>query len=237
MLSVPTNTFLLTAIRNVSMNTFMSAYFSGWHLAPAVFTASDVDRMANVRPAAQRDWRRRGLLLAPDGWARYRPADVAQIAVRQILGSLGLPHLSERLVLDEVVSAVLAWAATYPGAVDYRAAGEVGRSPPSQPSLRFCLALPDSSSADELEFLIFQSGSDLELWHDAQPDPGSCLHVIDCKRLGATLVQRANCPLWKVVEGPSSDEVTAALNSAGRGDPEAQAALSSIGLDWRVPSE
>lgn len=214
----------------------MSPYFSAWHLAPAVFTASDVDRMANVRPAAQRDWRRRGLLLAPDGWARYTPPDVAQIAVRQILGSLGLPHLSELLVLDEVVSAVLDWAATYPGAVDYRVTGEVG-GPPSQPSLRFCLALPKSSSADELEFLIFQSGSDLELWHDAQLNPGPCLHIIDCKTLGTTLAQRANCPLWKAVEGPSSDEVTVALNSAGRGDPEAQAALSSIGLDWRVSSE
>lgn len=214
----------------------MSSYFSNWHFAPAVFTASDVDRMANVRPAAQRDWRRRGLLPAPDGWARYTPADVAQIAVRQVLGSLGLPHLSELLVLDEVVSAVLDWAATYPGAVDYRATGEVG-GPPSQPSLRFCLALPNRLSADELEFLIFQSGSDLELWHDAQSGLGSCLHIVDCKRLGTTLAQRANCPLWKVVEGPSSDEVAVALNSAGRGDPVAQAALNSIGLDWRVPGE
>lgn len=218
---------------------FMTSFFSLTHFEAATFTAAEVDRIADVRPHAQRDWRRRGLFRpAEDGWMRYTVEELAQIAFRQTLGALGLPHLSDMLVFDEVLPVVTSWAKTHPTAleIDPRIPESI-RLPPTTPDRRFCLAvpLPVPDGLDEIEFRLFAEASEIQAHLDAQEERAAALHIVDCKALGLRLAERSEGPLWTQLPGPSREEITAAMNSASRGDEAAQVALMSIGLDWRVP--
>lgn len=218
---------------------FMSSFFPLTHCVSATFTAAEVDRITGVRPHAQRDWRRRGLFRpADDGWMRYSVDELAQIALRQTLSILGLPHLSEMLVFDEVVPVVMGWARTHPTAleIDPRIP-ETIRFSPATPDRRFCLAvlLPDPEASAEVEFRLFAEASEIQAHLDAQEKQSAALHIVDCKALGLSLAGRSEGPLWTQLPGPSREDITDAMNSAARGDEAAQVALMSIGLDWRVP--
>lgn len=173
-----------------------------------------------------------------DGWMRYSVDELAQIAFRQTLGTLGLPHLSEMLVFEEVLPVLLGWARTHPRALQIdRRIPETIRCSPATPDLRFCLAVPllGSDRLDETEFRLFAAASEIQAHLDAQDERAAGLHIVDCKALGLCLAERSEGPLWTQLPGPSPEEITAAMNSAARGDAAAQVALMSIGLDWRVP--
>lgn len=202
------------------------------HIEFASFTPAEAAAITGVQQGAQRDWRRRGALPKTEGWAKFTPSGLIEIALRKTIGEMGMPHVEPSLDLHEAVFQAQAWAATAAGAVAFEdGLDPVGDFPMDQPKARYAWASFPWQS--ELELRLLAGLADLQSAIDREPRDGVAL--IDLKVLGLQIATRAGEPLWKVKRGPDPAELIAALNRASAGDLEAQSELANIGIsDWKV---
>lgn len=218
----------------------MTKYFQDPHLWFLDFTSAAAERMTNIKGPVQRDWRRRGLLPETDGWARHSPSEIIEMALREAMSQLGLPHLDPDIDLSAAMVATRSWAASQPDSTGYGEGIDPILHPASQflgtPKYRYAwtktpwtkgLELKLAASSQELAAVLGDNDADISVG----------IAVIDLKALGLAIVERADEPLWYVSPGPCPDEVNMALNLAAQGNIAAQEALTAIGVDWDIDDE
>ncbi|MAL56839.1 hypothetical protein [Brevundimonas aurantiaca] len=205
------------------------AYFSASHLDSSDFTAGEIARITGIKPAAQRDWRRRGLLARPDqGWARHRVDDLIEIMVRGVMSDLGMPHLSIFLDINDLKREVLRWAIQAPDSV-YKPDDSLQPVKIYPPKYQYACATAPWPEYN-VPFILLKDASAVTSFL-GQKRSLSCT-TLDLKKIAETIVEAADKPLWTLKPGPDEEEIQDAYRCAGWGDLEAQEALIEIGIDW-----
>lgn len=210
----------------------MSAYFPSSHLEWTEFTASELAQITGVSPSGQRDWRQRGFLPQARGWALFHAGEIIQVSIRAALRRLGAPHLEIMPGLDQLVGVAQNWAASLPEAVAHEDGLVPAEAHFGEPKQRYCWTAP-AWREHTVEFQLAADPSELARQLEEHGGPQGIV-LLDLKAIGGEVARKAPHPLWMVRKGPGPDDITNALNSASRGDTDAQSALRAVGIDWRV---
>lgn len=157
------------------------------------FTASQTAAITGVSGMQQRNLRR----LSHDaksaaGWERRDVYGLARLLTMKTLSDFGVPPSASGDIADSASAIISAWAASCPGAVHDPENLSKGEPPVHMPE-RLPSWLTWSQQDQSFAFDVALTFSD---YLTAPP----AIVVLNLRRLASTLIERANRPLWRVVE-------------------------------------
>lgn len=165
----------------------------------------------------------------------FSPQELLQMTLRKVMREMGMPHVDILIDLGDIVLQAEAWAATYPGAVEYQDGLDPALHPLTlfmdPPRSRYAWSRTPWDDSFDLKLAADLKCLDEALSGD-NTELSNGIAVIDLKALGLGVAKRTGTALWTVKAGPGDHDITSALMAASEGDKAAQKAVEALGYEW-----